>query len=209
MTDSDGIRRDTRESLLDAAEQIFAEKGFAGSSVREITARASVNLGAITYHFGSKAALFEAVIARAQQALVARLEAAAWGPGAPLDRIEAVARAHVEFMASRPNLRRLVMQVLLSGAAIPEAAAAQVRRAMGVIASLIARGQIEGQVRPGDPQQLTIAVMAQPIMLNVLRGALRAGPNIDLDDPTIRTEMLDNAARFIRAGLSRPAAKGE
>ena len=44
----------SRERLLDAAEELFAEAGFNGVSVRQIVERASVNLGAIPYHFGTK-----------------------------------------------------------------------------------------------------------------------------------------------------------
>jgi AcrR family transcriptional regulator len=199
----------TRGILLDAAEQVFADKGFAGSSVRQITALAGANLGSINYHFGSKAALYEAVIARAQDAMLEQVQAAALGAGSALDRVEAVVRAHFEFLASHRNLRRLLLHVVMSGIAMPEAALARLRRVMGLIATLVSRGQSEGSIRAGDPLQLTIAVMAQPLMLNLLRDALRAGPHIDLDDPAVRTDMIDNAIRFIRAGLGRPQGKEE
>ena len=55
---------DPKEKILDAAEQLFAEGGFAASSVRAITSAAGVNLAALHYHFGSKEALVEAVFAR-------------------------------------------------------------------------------------------------------------------------------------------------
>jgi len=45
---------DTRERLLDAAERLFAEQGFAATSLREITREADANLAAVNYHFGSK-----------------------------------------------------------------------------------------------------------------------------------------------------------
>ncbi|HEX9164972.1 MAG TPA: TetR/AcrR family transcriptional regulator [Gemmatimonadales bacterium] len=199
----------TRDALLDAAEQVFAAKGFAGGSVRDITTMAQANLGAVTYHFGSKAALYEAVIARGQEAMLERVQTAAWGAGTALDRVESVVRAHFEFLADHPSLRRLLIHVLLSDAGIPEAAAARLRRAMGLIATLVARGQSEGGIRAGDPLQLTIAVMAQPLMLNLLRDALRTGPQIDLGDPGVRAEMIDSAVRFIRAGLGRPQGKEE
>lgn len=197
----------TRETLLDAAEQVFAAKGFAGGSVRDITALARANLGAVTYHYGSKAALYEAVIARGQEAMLERVQAAAWGSGSALDRVESVVRAHFEFLATHPNLRRLLVHVVMSDDAMPASAAARLRRAMGLIATLVARGQSEGSIRSGDPLQLTIAVMAQPLMLNLLRDALRAGPQIDLGDEAVRAEMIDNAVRFIRAGLGRPQGK--
>ena len=53
----------TRERILDAAEDLFAEQGFA-TSLRSITASAEVNLAAVNYHFGSKEALIQEVFAR-------------------------------------------------------------------------------------------------------------------------------------------------
>ncbi len=55
---------DTRTRLLEAAEALFAEKGFAATSLRAITAAAEANLAAVHYHFGSKEGLFTAVFAR-------------------------------------------------------------------------------------------------------------------------------------------------
>ncbi len=55
---------DTRQRILDAAEHLFAQDGYRGTSLRAITGRARVNLAAVNYHFGSKKALLEAVIKR-------------------------------------------------------------------------------------------------------------------------------------------------
>ncbi|WP_320824978.1 TetR/AcrR family transcriptional regulator [Reinekea sp.] len=55
---------DTVTRILDSAEQLFAEKGFAETSLRMITTRAKVNLAAVNYHFGSKKELIQAVFAR-------------------------------------------------------------------------------------------------------------------------------------------------
>jgi AcrR family transcriptional regulator len=54
----------TRERLLGAAEGLFAEHGFAGASLRQVTAAARVNLAAVNYHFGSKDNLIEEVFRR-------------------------------------------------------------------------------------------------------------------------------------------------
>ena len=55
---------DTVQRILDAAEGLFAEKGFAETSLRQITGKAQVNLAAVNYHFGSKKSLIQAVFAR-------------------------------------------------------------------------------------------------------------------------------------------------
>ncbi|RII14010.1 HTH-type transcriptional repressor AcnR [Streptomyces sp. YIM 130001] len=55
---------DTRTQLLDAAEHLFAENGYRGTSIRAITRLAGANLAAVGYHFGSKAELMAAVARR-------------------------------------------------------------------------------------------------------------------------------------------------
>jgi AcrR family transcriptional regulator len=57
-------QHETRTRILDAAEELFMQLGFEGTSMRQLTARASVNLAAVNYHFGSKDALIEAVFRR-------------------------------------------------------------------------------------------------------------------------------------------------
>jgi AcrR family transcriptional regulator len=55
---------DTRERILDAAEHLFMEHGYDGTSMRQITGDAAVNLAAVNYHFGSKESLMQEVFRR-------------------------------------------------------------------------------------------------------------------------------------------------
>lgn len=55
---------DTRLRILDAAESLFVEQGFESTSLRQITSKASVNLAAVNYHFGSKEVLIQEVFRR-------------------------------------------------------------------------------------------------------------------------------------------------
>lgn len=55
---------DTVSRILDAAEVLFAERGFTETSLRTITSTAGVNLAAVNYHFGSKKELIQAVFER-------------------------------------------------------------------------------------------------------------------------------------------------
>jgi AcrR family transcriptional regulator len=57
-------QKDTVQRILDAAEALFSEKGFAETSLRNITTKAGVNLAAVNYHFGSKKSLIQAIFAR-------------------------------------------------------------------------------------------------------------------------------------------------
>lgn len=55
---------DTRERILDVAEKLFMAHGYEGTSMRQITGEAGVNLAAVNYHFGSKESLIQEVFRR-------------------------------------------------------------------------------------------------------------------------------------------------
>ena len=55
---------DTKDRILDVAEELFAAKGYQATSLRAITSKAGVNLAAVNYHFGSKESLVAEVIIR-------------------------------------------------------------------------------------------------------------------------------------------------
>ncbi len=86
----------TKDRILNAAEVLFAEQGFAGTSLREVTSRADVNIAAVNYHFGSKENLINEVFRRRMdemsEARIALLrQAMAETPG----QIEPILRAFV------------------------------------------------------------------------------------------------------------------
>jgi len=61
----DGVQ--TREQILEAAGQLFAERGYADTTSKAICARASVNIAAVNYHFGSRDGLYLKVLGEAHQ----------------------------------------------------------------------------------------------------------------------------------------------
>lgn len=66
---------DTSGAILDAAEQVFADRGFHGATLRAIAGAAGVNLSLIDYHFGKKEQLFTATVERRYDELFARVSA--------------------------------------------------------------------------------------------------------------------------------------
>ena len=77
---------DTVIRILDAAETLFAERGFSDTSLRTITAQANVNLAAVNYHFGSKDVLIQAVFKRFLDPFVKNLDV-------ELDNAESIQRS--------------------------------------------------------------------------------------------------------------------
>ncbi|HLY10304.1 MAG TPA: TetR/AcrR family transcriptional regulator [Planctomycetota bacterium] len=110
----------TRTRLLDEAERLFAVRGFEACSIRDLISAARANLGAVTYHFGSKKGLLRAVIERRLRPLneerLRRLEEAeaVAGTGGPeLEEILAAAIAPtIRLLREKPNFMRLIGRLL-------------------------------------------------------------------------------------------------
>jgi AcrR family transcriptional regulator len=90
----------TRQLILDTAERLFAEHGLDATSVRDITGAAGVNLGAITYHFGTKqnliAAMFNRHFGPSVERTVKLIEEAQQKPASIEALLEALIRPIVE-----------------------------------------------------------------------------------------------------------------
>ena len=85
------IHFSTKDRILGAAEELFAQFGFAGTSLRQVTSRADVNIAAVNYHFGSKENLVNEVFRRRMDEMsalrLAQLHAAVAQPSFDLERI--------------------------------------------------------------------------------------------------------------------------
>jgi len=101
---------DTRERILQAALEGFAERGFDGTKTRDIAQRAGVPLGLLQYHFGGKPKLWRAAVDRAFAELSAGLESVLTDPAPTNDRerMRLLIRAHVRFAARNPEFIRLM-----------------------------------------------------------------------------------------------------
>jgi AcrR family transcriptional regulator len=113
--------RSTRDVILDVAERHFADRGFAGASVREIAADAGLrNQASLYHHFKNKIALYEAVLARGLDPIITRIaetgklsiaseHVQAIGPDVAGGLLDTV----VDYLAEHPNLPRLIQRAAL------------------------------------------------------------------------------------------------
>jgi len=106
----------TREAILAAAEDSFARLGFERASLQEIAEAASVARSTPAYFFGSKKALYDAVLARATaraQDAMARAYANGDGVESPEDAVASYASAFIDFLGSDSRFLRLVQREAL------------------------------------------------------------------------------------------------
>jgi TetR/AcrR family transcriptional regulator len=105
-------RRNTKEKILDIAEDLFAQQGFAATSVSEIAARVGISSPGIYKHFSNKLAIYEQVCQR----LFAPLAEATRGMAASADFADTRLQIYqvMSLLASKPNTARIVQHATLA-----------------------------------------------------------------------------------------------
>jgi len=99
-------RGEKREIILDAAEEIFGEKGFHLTTVDEIASKANVAKGTIYLYFRDKFDLFISTVERRLNGFVSKLEEAVEGTDDPMEAITRMIEIHFEFAKSNEQLFR-------------------------------------------------------------------------------------------------------
>jgi len=149
-------RRDaagTREALLAAGTELFAERGYEGVPVWTIAQKAGVNKAMISYHFGGKRKLYLAILDATFAEIVASVERLADSPRPASDVLRELV-AVVGDLASRhhPHFCTMMLREVLAGGKHlePEVVDKPVRM-LAAVQRLVARGVRDGDLRPVDP----------------------------------------------------------
>lgn len=188
------------ERLLAVAAELFARESFEAVSVRQITSRAKANLGAITYHFGSKEALYHAVIDRIGSPLAERFVDAAAHKGTPLERIALI----VTFVLTDPGLPapEMMQRELATDRPLPPPLMHLMQRNIAVMMGLIREGQQDGSIRDGDPALLALSVMAQPFLMRMASRIPRDIAGVDYENPATQRKLVKHVVTTITRSLA-------
>jgi AcrR family transcriptional regulator len=149
-------RRDaagTREALLSAGAELFAERGYDGVPVAAIAGRAGVNKAMISYHFGGKRKLYLAIVTATFAEIVAGVERLA-ASSRPAPEVLRELVSMVGEMATRryPYFCAMMLrEVVAGGRHLDPALVEQPARILGAVQRIVARGVRDGDFRPVDP----------------------------------------------------------
>jgi AcrR family transcriptional regulator len=194
------------DEVLDAALDLFIERGFASTRVEDIAARAGLSKGAVYLYFPSKEALLEGLVRRAMTPIAENaLQVAAGYAGDPRNVVTLVMKT-VAHRLSDPKLiaiPKLMMREMIN---FPELAGMYRRevldRVLPVVTGLLRTGIAEGYLRPVDPE-LTIRSIVGPIMLHILLDEVFG---IHPADGLAIDRLIDNHLTILFDGLSAPAS---
>ncbi len=156
------LEPNTRERLLETATELFAEKGYAGTSVREIVDRAGVSKPVLYYYFKSKEGLFYAILewaAGVQQEILDEIFATS---GTVLDRFIFFYRRIYEGVQQYQNLYKMIHGLIYGppqGA--PEYDFPKYQRHMfDAVKQIYTNGLTAGEVKPADEDEVAFLVLS-------------------------------------------------
>lgn len=185
--------QNTRKVLLQAAEEIFGKRGFAGASVGEITQRAGVGTGTFYVHFPNKESIFLELVEELGERLETFVATRAAEHGQRLSRQRAVLKAFLEFVKANPHLYRMVRQSDFVDEGVYRAyyqrfASAYVRGLSDAIA--------QGEVSRFRPEVLAYILMGVADFIGLRFVVWSSDAEAD--------EVLEDVVAFVEAGLKAP-----
>lgn len=202
--------RDTTERLLDTAERLFAEHGFDGVGMRALADEAGVNLGATTYHYGSKEKLYiETFLRRFRPVNATRLEsllqaeAAAGNAPLPVETIvDCLMRPPFQTVVAHPNFPALLARNLF----MPPAFMHRILE-KEITPSLEPFARALSKALPALPPDLILwRLMFSGGALLMFAAHLGRTPPKSTTSPALVEAVIQELVRFVSAGLrSEPA----
>lgn len=177
----------TKERILDAAETLFAQYGFGGTSLRQVTSQADVNIAAVNYHFGSKENLVNEVFRRRMDEMSAQR----------LQRLQTA-------VAERPD----DLEAILAAFVEPPLAMAQDRHGGGAFIRVIARAYAE----KNDGLRRFLSEQYGHVLREFAKAIAHCVPSLSKEELYWRIDFLAGALTYAMADfgmIKRPAGVSE
>jgi AcrR family transcriptional regulator len=203
------IMTDKREHIIEKAIELFASKGFEGTSIRDLAAAANVNVAMINYYFGSKEKLFEALVEKKASYTRGFFDELAKDKKlSSMQKIEQIIESYVERFFTNRKFHRVINQELITNqreALTKTIADALFPNALS-IKSIIEEGIRKNEFKKVDPQ-LTIATLLGTInqvllsKIFCLRLLNKDEEYTPYDDPKFRKRVIDHLKQLMHDHL--------
>ncbi|MBU0554942.1 MAG: TetR family transcriptional regulator [Alphaproteobacteria bacterium] len=197
----------TKARIFRAATREFGAHGYAGARIEKIVSRAGCSIRMIYHHYGSKAALYRAVVEGAYRDLREQEAALGFDLDDPMGCLERLLRFTMRYFAEHPDFEGIIRsendlrgRVVGTSHAIENSGAALKAR----LAQIIAAGEAKGLFRPGiDPLKLYVTITALSRFHLANGHSLSAILGADLRAETWRADWTEWAADLLRRQVSR------
>jgi AcrR family transcriptional regulator len=191
-----------RQHIFEAAERVFAERGFEGAKVQEISALAGLSMGTIYAIFPSKTDLFRAILEERGQELSALVRQVADRSVPAAQVLRQLIRLYIDYFLAHPDFLRTHLRAGTSWALTPQSGTeAQIRHWQEIHAlqaDIFRRGIAEGAFVEDDPAYLArmFSVMDQVLLADWVAGGMQAS----------RDQLVARLEAQVERSFCRPAA---
>jgi AcrR family transcriptional regulator len=196
------ISLETRQRLLDAAGEVFAERGFAQATVREICGKAGANIAAVNYHFGNKQKLYEAVFQHLQKQMGEDVRHAATSDGSPEDRLREYIRRFLRGLLGQGESchgRLMAREMNEPTGALDQLVEGEIRPRMVALQSIVR--DLAGDLPPRAHAKIASSIVAQMLHYHFARPVLKRLSPIYPDLEEHIEELVDHITRFSLGGI--------
>lgn len=195
-------QQNLKKQILDTAEELFSDSGYAATSIRRIADKSGVNPALVHYYFGHKKLLLQSVLDRALKPMV---EAIAQMKDSPEASPELIARLLISMATNHPNIPRLLIrEVFLPGGEMQQHFADNLApRLGGALPALLDREKSAGRLhKDSDPAISAVLILAVSIFPFIARTMAEPVLGIRYDEDGI--EFLNQQiTQLLNRGLSQ------
>ncbi len=192
--------------LLDIAAEIFAEKGYHGASIRDLSKRAGVSLSGLYYYFTSKEELLSMIQERSLRRVVAELRRKLEGVEGPEERLRILVHNHVHFFAENMAAMRVITHEYESLAGEYRGKIRELRLEYSNLCQEILR-EVRRFSGAGDVVPLNVATSALFGMMNWIYAWYQPGSNVPVDRLAEHLYRLFAGGFIGRTGASTPTGR--
>ena len=205
-TESNITQCEGARAILEAAERLFSDKGFDGTSINAVAEAAGVSKANVFHHFSTKEALYLAVLRRATDETHEALKEVTNGEGSLETRLRRFVKSQLALMLRHQRANRLVLREVLEHG--EERGEYLVQEVFGnkhsELTEILREGQTQGLLREDfDPAVLTTLLVGANVFFFQVNSVLRHYPEVDFaDDPE---RFSDAVADILLRGVQTPS----
>ena len=197
----DTDQHNLKEQILDTAEELFSDKGYAATSIRRIADQSGVNPALVHYYFGQKKSLLQSVLDRALEPMSMAIAEMKDSPEASPD---VIADLLMSMAAEHPNIPRLLIrEVFLPGGEMQQYFTERMApRLGGALPALLNREKSAGRLhQDSDPAISAMLILAVSLFPFIARTLAEPGLGISFDEDGIKllkqqvTQLLDRGMK--------------
>jgi TetR/AcrR family transcriptional regulator len=189
--------KETRQAILRAAEQVFAERGYAGARMDDVAAEVGIKRASMVYYFRDKRSLYLALLEDLYGDLLHGYRAVLATPGSARDRVMAFVDLWAKHVADRPGSVRILMwESARVRRASSEPLAAELAPIQRAVKDLLAEGRHDGVFRPLDALRFIMIVTGSTAFLTLGMNVLTAETE-PLSGVELQTELRDLVQRIL------------